>query len=109
MTIPRRTFLRAAAGALALPALPTLASAQAWPSRPVRMIVGFGPGSAPDIVARLMGQWLSDSLGQPFLIENRPGAASIMATEAVVRAAPDGYTVQRSGMNTLVSTVIWTV
>jgi len=108
MTLPRRTFLRAAAGALALPALPTLAFAQAWPSRPVRMIVGFGPGSAPDIVARLTGQWLSERLGQPFLIENRPGAASNIGTEAVVRAAPDGYTIQMTVLTNVFNTTLYT-
>ena len=91
MKLPRRQFLHLAAGAAALPALPRIARAQAYPTRPVRVIVGFTPGSAPDIVARLMGQWLSERLGQPFVIENRPGAGSNIATEAVVRATPDGY------------------
>ena len=91
MKLPRRQFLHLAAGAAALPALPRIAQAQAYPTRPVRVIVGFTPGSAPDIVARLMGQWLSERLGQPFVIENRPGAGSNIATEAVVRATPDGY------------------
>jgi tripartite-type tricarboxylate transporter receptor subunit TctC len=90
----RRNFLHLAAGAVALPMLPRLASAQAYPSRPVRMIVGFPAGNAPDIVARLMGQWLSEQLGQPVVIENRPGAASNIGTEAAVRSTPDGYTIQ---------------
>ena len=108
MKLHRRDFLHFTAGALALPALPTLAFAQAYPSRPVRMIVGFGPGSAPDIVARLTGQWLSERLGQPFLIENRPGAASNIGTEAVVRAAPDGYTVQMTVLTNVFNTTLYT-
>ena len=92
MKLPRRTFLHLAAGAAALPALSRVACAQAYPTRPVRMIVGFVPGSGSDIVGRLLGQWLSDRLGQPFVIENRPGAATNIATEAVVRAPADGYT-----------------
>jgi tripartite-type tricarboxylate transporter receptor subunit TctC len=79
-------------GAAALPATALMAEAEAYPSRPVRIMVGFGAGGAPDILARLMGQWLSDHLGQPFVVENRPGASGDVATEAVVRAAPDGYT-----------------
>jgi tripartite-type tricarboxylate transporter receptor subunit TctC len=92
MKLLRRQFLHLAAGAAALPAVPRLACAQAYPTRPVRWIVGAPPGGALDIVARLMGQWLSERLGQPFIIENRPGAASNLATEVVVRAAPDGHT-----------------
>jgi tripartite-type tricarboxylate transporter receptor subunit TctC len=92
MKLPRRTFLHVAAGAAALPALSRIASADTYPSRPVHVIVGFPAGLTPDIVARLMGQWLSERLGQPFVIENRPGAATNIGTEAVVRAAPDGYT-----------------
>jgi tripartite-type tricarboxylate transporter receptor subunit TctC len=92
MKLPRRRFLHLAAGAAALPALSRVACAQAYPTRPVRMIVGFVPGSGPDIVGRLLGQWLSDRLGQPFVIENRPGAATNITTEAVVRAPADGYT-----------------
>jgi tripartite-type tricarboxylate transporter receptor subunit TctC len=92
MKLPRRTFLCLAAGAAALPAVSRIARAQAYPTRPVRLIEGFGAGSAPDIVARLIGQSLSERLGQSFVIENRSGAASNIATEAVVRAAPDGYT-----------------
>src|ERR1700736_5697759 len=93
MKLPRRNFLHLAAGAAALPALSRNARAQTYPARPVRLIVGFpAGGSASDIVARLMGQWLSERLGQQFVVENRPGAATNIATEAVVRAAPDGYT-----------------
>ena len=92
MKLPRRQFLHLAAGAAALPAVSRIAWAQAYPSRPVRVIVGFPAGGGVDINARLMGQWLSEQLGQPFLIENRPGAGSNIATEAVVRAPADGYT-----------------
>ena len=92
MKLPRRTFLHLAAGAAALPAFSRIARAQAYPSRPVRLIVGFPPGGAPDLVARPLGQWLSERLGEQFIIENRPGAASNIAAEAVVRASPDGYT-----------------
>ena len=92
MKLPRRQFLHLAAGAAALPVVSRFAWAQAYPSRPVRIIVGFAAGSGSDIVARLLGQWLSERLGQPFIIENRPGAGGNIATEAVVRAAPDGHT-----------------
>src|SRR3954449_6651275 len=92
MKLPRRKFLRLAGGAAALPALSRFAWAQAYPARPVRVIVGFAAGGGNDIVARLIGQWLSERLGQPFIIENRPGGGSNIATEAVVRATPDGYT-----------------
>jgi tripartite-type tricarboxylate transporter receptor subunit TctC len=90
--LSRHKFLHLAVGAAALPALPRIARAQTYPMRPVRMIVEFAAGGASDIAARLMGQWLSERLGQPFIVENRPGAAGNIATEAVVRAAPDGYT-----------------
>jgi tripartite-type tricarboxylate transporter receptor subunit TctC len=80
------------AGAAALPALPRLASAQAYPSKPVRLVVQVGAGSAPDIIARVVGQWLSDRIGQPIVVDNRPGASGNIATEAVVRSPPDGYT-----------------
>jgi tripartite-type tricarboxylate transporter receptor subunit TctC len=92
MKLRRRQFLQLAAGAAAFPAVSPIALAQTYPSRPVRLIVGFAPGGGNDIVARLMGQWLSQHLGQPFVIENRPGAGTNVATEAVVNAAPDGYT-----------------
>ena len=92
MKLPRRNFLHLAAGAAALPAVSRIASAQAYPTRPVRIIVGFAPSGATDIMARLIGQWLSERLGQQFIVENRPGAASNIATEAVVNAPPDGYT-----------------
>ena len=92
MKFPRRRFLSLAAGVAAFLATSRIASAQAYPTRPVRLICGFGGGSATDIVARLIGEALSERLGQPFVIENRPAAASNLATEYVVRAAPDGYT-----------------
>jgi tripartite-type tricarboxylate transporter receptor subunit TctC len=90
MKLPRRQFLHLAVGAVALPVVSPIA--QAYPARPVRIIVGFAAGGGNDIAARLMGQWLSERLGQPFIVENRPGADSNIATEAVVRAPPDGYT-----------------
>jgi tripartite-type tricarboxylate transporter receptor subunit TctC len=92
MKLPRRQFLHLAAGAAALPAVSRIAWAQDYPSRPVRIVVGLTAGSASDIVARLMGQWLSERLGQQFIVENRPGAGTNIAAEAVVRSAPDGYT-----------------
>jgi len=97
MKLPRRKFLHLAAGTAALPLASRFAWAQAYPSRPVRVIVGFTPGSAPDIVARLMSQWLSERLGQQFVIDNRPGGGGNIGTEAVVRASPDGYTLLMVG------------
>jgi len=95
--LPRRKFFRVAAAALALPVMPHVVSAFDYPNRPVRIIVGFAPGGATSFCARLMGQWLSERLGQQFIVENRPGAASNIATEAVVRAPADGYTLLLAG------------
>jgi tripartite-type tricarboxylate transporter receptor subunit TctC len=92
MKLTRRRFLHLAAGAAALPAFSRVSSAQAYPSRPVHLILGYAPGSAPDIVARLFGQWLSQRFDQQVIIDNRPGAGSNIGAEAVIRAAPDGYT-----------------
>ena len=92
MKLPRRRFLHLATSAAALPAFSRLAWAQAYPSRPVHILVGFAAGGPTDIFARLIGEWLSERLGHPFIIENRPGAATNIATEAVIRSAPDGYT-----------------
>src|SRR5882672_11221755 len=92
MKLPRRRFLHLAAGAAALPAATRFAWAQAYPARPVRWIIGFPPGGGADTVARIMGPWLSERLGQPVIIENRPGASTNIAVQAVVSAPPDGYT-----------------
>ena len=91
MKPPRRQFLHLAAGAAALPAFARIAWAQSYPARPVRLIVQVPAGGSPDIIARLVGQWLSERLGQQFVIDNRPGASGNIGTEAVVRAPPDGY------------------
>jgi len=92
MKLPRRQFLHLAAGAAVLPAVPRIARAQAYPSRPVKIIVGQAAGSASDVIARLIAQFLSEKLGQQFVVEVRPGAAGNIATEAVTRMPPDGYT-----------------
>src|SRR5499433_895900 len=97
MKLPRRNFLHLAAGAVALPVVSRFAFAQAYPSRPVRIIVPFAPAGASDITARLIGQWLSERLGQQFVIENRPGGGGNIGTEAVVRAPADGYTLLMVG------------
>ena len=97
MKVPRRQFLHLAAGAVALPAVSRIASAQTYPMGPVHLIVGFAAGGPTDIAARLVGQWLSERLGQQFVIENRSGAGSNIGTEAVVRAPPDGYTLLLAG------------
>src|SRR5262249_30782413 len=97
MKLPRREFLHLAAGAVVLPAVSRVARARAYPARPVRLIVTASPGSSIDILARLIGQWLSERLGQPFVIDNRPGAGGNIGTEVVVRAPADGYTLLMAG------------
>src|SRR5262245_55717380 len=92
MKLPRRKFLHLAAGAAALSVAPRIAGAQTYPTQPVRIIVGFGPGGVSDILARLIAQWLSERLGRPFVVDNRPGAGTNIATETVARAPADGYT-----------------
>src|SRR5262252_9205722 len=92
MKLPRRQFMHLAAGAAALSAVSRFAWAQAYPTRPVRLSVGYAARGGSDILARLIGQWLSERLGRPFIVENRPGANTNIATEAAVRAPPDGYT-----------------
>src|SRR5262252_5680972 len=92
MKLPRRQFLHLAAGVAAPPVVSRVVWAQTYPARPVRIIVGYPAGGGTDIVARLIGQWLSERLGRPFIVENRPGGNSNIATEAVIRAPPDGYT-----------------
>jgi tripartite-type tricarboxylate transporter receptor subunit TctC len=106
MSPDRRQFLRLAAAAT-LPALPRVAQAQSWPARTVRIVVGFTAGGSTDIGARLIGQWLQDRLGQPFVIENRPGAATNIATESVVRAPPDGYTLLMVGPSSAVNATLY--
>jgi tripartite-type tricarboxylate transporter receptor subunit TctC len=97
MKLRRRNFLHLAAGAAALPPNSRFAWAQAYPTRPVRIIVGFAPGGTADIMARLIGQWLSERLGQPFIMENRPGGGTNIATQAVLRAPADGHTLLMVG------------
>ena len=104
---PRRRFLSLAAGAAALPAVSRMAWAQAYPTRPVRIIVSTTPGGGADSLARLMGQWLQDRLGQPFLVENRPGAGSTIGIEAVVKAPPDGYALLLGGAVNTVNTTLY--
>ena len=108
MDLPhRRRFLQLTAGAAALSGLSRIASAQTYPWRPVRIVVAFGPAGGADITARLIGQWLSERLGQPFIIENRPGAGGNIGTEAVVRAAADGYTLLLIGPNNAISATLY--
>ena len=107
MKLPRRRFLHLAAGAAVLPAMSRMASAQTYPSRPVRIVVGWAAGGASDTTARLMGQWLSERLRQQFIIDNRPGAVGNIATEAVVRAPPDGYTLLLADMNAAVNATLY--
>ena len=103
----RRQFLHLAAGAAALPALSPVARAQTYPARQVRIIVGFAAGQAVDILGRLIGQWLSERLGQPFIVENRPGAGGNIAAEVVVRAPPDGYTLLAVGSNNYINSSLY--
>src|SRR5271167_1908917 len=103
----RRQFLRLAAGAAALPAFPRMARAQAYPARPVRIIVRFPAGATDDITARLIGQWLSERMGQNFLIDNRSGAAGNIATEAVVRAPANGYTLLLASPANAINTTLY--
>jgi tripartite-type tricarboxylate transporter receptor subunit TctC len=107
MKLPRRQFLHLAAGAAVLPVATRLASAQAYPSRPVRLLVGFGAGGAPDILARLMAQWLSDRLGQQFVVENKVGGSSGIATEAVVQAPADGQTLLLASLANAVNATLY--
>jgi tripartite-type tricarboxylate transporter receptor subunit TctC len=107
MKLPRRKFLRLAAGATALPAVSRLACAQAYPSRPVRIIVGYTAGGVSDILARLIGQRLSERLGQAFVVENRPGAASNVGADVVVHAAADGYTLLLAGISNAINVALY--
>ena len=107
MKLPRRTFLHLAAGAAALPAVSRLAREQDYPTRPVRIIVPFAAAGAFDIMARLIGQWLSERLGQPFVIENRPGAGTNIGTETVVKAPPDGYTLLLAGTPNAINATLY--
>jgi len=107
MKSPRRDLLRLASGATALLTMPRATWAQAYPARPVRWVVGFAPAGGNDIVARLMGHWLSERTGQQFIVENRPGAATNIATEIVVNAAPDGYTVLFIGVSQTINATLY--
>jgi tripartite-type tricarboxylate transporter receptor subunit TctC len=108
MKLPhRRQFLHLAAGAAALPAVSHIARAQAYPSRPVRIVLPFAPGGGADTLARLMGQWLSERLGQQFIVENRPGAGGNIGTEAVVKSPPDGYTLLLAGTPNTINAMLY--
>src|SRR5262249_45532152 len=107
MLLPRRRFLKLAAGTAMIPALPCLSFAQNYPPRPVRIIVGLAPGGANDVVARLMAQRLADRLGQPFVVENRPGAGGNTATELVVKSPPDGHTLLLVGGNNAINATLF--
>ncbi len=107
MKFPRRSFLRLGAGVAALPTVSRFAWAQSYPAQPVHIIVSFGPGGAPDILARLLGQWLSERLGQPFVVENRPGGGGNVGTEFVVKAPPDGSTLLLVNMTNIVNATLY--
>src|SRR5262249_15349968 len=107
MKLPRRNFLHLAAGAAALPTMSWIARAPTYPTRPVRIIVCFPAGGGSDSTARLMGQWRSERLGQPFIVENRPGAATNIAAEAVVKSAPDGYTLLLFGSSGTINATLY--
>jgi tripartite-type tricarboxylate transporter receptor subunit TctC len=107
MRRPRRKFLRLAAGVAALLVVPGFARAQAYPSRPVRIVVGFAPGGPNDLNARLIGQWLSERFGQPFIIDNRPGASGNIAMESVVRSPPDGYTLVMVALSSAINATLF--
>jgi tripartite-type tricarboxylate transporter receptor subunit TctC len=107
MKLPRRRFLRLAVGAMAMPAAARVAGAQAFPSRAVRIVVGFAAGGSSDIGARVIGQWLQERLGQPFVVENRAGAATNIATELVVHAPPDGYTLLMIGPSSTINATLY--
>jgi tripartite-type tricarboxylate transporter receptor subunit TctC len=107
MKLPRRQLLHLSAGAVALSVVPRIAKAQTYPVKPVRIVVGFAPGGGTDIMARLIGQWLSERVGQQFLIENRPGAGTTIATESVVRAPADGYTLLMIGAPAAINATLY--
>src|SRR5262249_60310809 len=107
MKLPRRKFLHLAAGAAGLPAVSWMARAQSYPTRPVRIVAPTGPAGAPDIVARPLGPWLSERLGQQFIVENRPGSGNNIGTEAVVRASPDGYTILVVSSSNAIKTALY--
>jgi tripartite-type tricarboxylate transporter receptor subunit TctC len=107
MKLPRRRFLHLAAAAAALPAGSHFVEAQTYPTRPLRWIVGFPPGGGADTVTRIMGQWLAERLGQQVIVENRPGASTNIAAQAVVNSPPDGYTLLFYGASTLINTSIF--
>jgi tripartite-type tricarboxylate transporter receptor subunit TctC len=107
MRLPRRQFLRLVAGAAALPALSHIAGSQNYPARPVRLVVGFAPGGAQDVLARLIGQWLSERLGQQFIVDNRPGGGGNIGAEAVVNAPADGYTLLLVGPPNMINATLY--